>query len=394
MRRGNKFNRLADFWLGIPILNALATIRQKQRWPGGGVNRIGVMCSPALGDTLLFSAVAQDLRAHFDGQGKDVKIIHFCMKQNLAAAELVPGVDQRVLIELTKPRETVKKMRAEHLDVLLDFTSWQRLTAFYSLAAGARFTAGFETAGQYRGRGYDLAIEHRKDRHEVENFRAILQALGIASTREPKVDVPEVLKESTMETGEIVVFHPWASGQNSLLREWPVERWVECAKKIGSPSTTFVVTGGPADMERSESFVARFLEEGLEARSFVSPDGFVSLSHLLRRARVVVSVNTGVMHLAAILGAPTVSLNGPTAPQRWGPYGKCVAGVEPADGSGGYLNLGFEFPHNPEDVMKKILVDDVVRAVEHVVAACDRTDTLKYPSKTNSNAMGGVLWRG
>ena len=153
MRRGNKFNRLADFWLGIPILNALATIRQRQRWPGGGVNRIGVMCSPALGDTLLFSAVAQDLRAHFDGQGKDVKIIHFCMKQNLAAAELVPGVDQRVLIDLTKPRETVKKMRAEHLDVLLDFTSWQRLTAFTVWRQALALRPGLKRRDNIAGEG-------------------------------------------------------------------------------------------------------------------------------------------------------------------------------------------------------------------------------------------------
>src|SRR5271170_3623258 len=142
MRRGSKKNRLMDYWLGIPLLNILATLRvigRRRQWPMK-VARVGVICSPALGDTLLFSAALQDVRAHCP----DSEIIHFCMKQNLAAAELIPGADRQVLIDLTKPGESIKRMRAERVDVLLDFTSWQRLTAFYSMMARAKFTVGFK----------------------------------------------------------------------------------------------------------------------------------------------------------------------------------------------------------------------------------------------------------
>src|SRR5665213_1847866 len=122
MRRGSKKNRLMDYWVGIPLLNVLATARaagRRRKWPLR-VERIGVMCSPALGDTLLFSAALRDVRGHFAG----AEIIHFCMRQNLAAAELIPGADRRVLIDLTKPAESIRRIRAEQVDVLLDFTSW------------------------------------------------------------------------------------------------------------------------------------------------------------------------------------------------------------------------------------------------------------------------------
>src|SRR5277367_3950084 len=116
MRRGKKANRLMDFWLGIPLLNILATTMvtgRSRTWPRH-VARVGVLCSPALGDTLLFSAVLQDVRAHFSiTDESDVQITHFCMKQNLAAAELIPGADQRVLINLTKVGDTIRRMRAE-----------------------------------------------------------------------------------------------------------------------------------------------------------------------------------------------------------------------------------------------------------------------------------------
>jgi heptosyltransferase-3 len=368
MRRGSKKNRMMDFWVGIPLLNLLVLFRGRRRnWPER-VQRVGVMCSPALGDALLFSAVVQDLRRALP----EVEIVHLCMKQNLAAAELIGGVDRRVFIDLIQVAGSVRKIRDERFDVLLDFTSWQRLTAFYSLMSGAKFTAGFSTKGQHRGRGYDLTVEHRNDRHEVENFLAVLRGVGIEGNSEPQLVVPKVAIEPLVGEDDVVVFHPWASGAQSWLREWPEERWIDLARRLAGRDTVFAITGAPSDLERSAPFVRKLEAAGLRAVAFLGKDGFVSLAHLLQRARVVVSVNTGVMHLAAILGAPTVSLNGPTAMHRWGPRGRCVAGVQPADGSGGYLNLGFEFPKHPQDVMVKIAVEDVVKTVESLIERCGR----------------------
>jgi heptosyltransferase III len=364
MRRGKKRNRLMDFWLGIPLLNVLATVSvagRRRVWPAE-VHKIGVMCSPALGDALLFSAALQDLRKSFP----DVEIVHFCMKQNLPAAELIPGADRRVLIDLKKVAASVRLMRAEHVDVLLDFTSWQRLTAFYTMMSGARFTAGFRTAGQHRSRGYDFTVDHRADRHEVENFQALLRGLGIGVGSAPRVVVPPA-KEPLAGEQDVVVLHLWASGTRSWLREWPEERWVEMAERIGEPGTVFAITGAPNDLERTKGFLHRMEKAGLKAVPFSGTDGFVSLAHLLKRARAVVSVNTGVMHLAAVLGAPTVSINGPNRNGRWGPVGERAVGVESPGEGCGYLHLGFEFDGRATDCMERISVDMVVAAVEDVV---------------------------
>src|SRR5665213_2729752 len=112
MRRGSKRNRLLDYWLGIPLLNALATLRKtgrRRQWPAQ-VTKVGVICSPALGDTLLFSGVLRDLRGWCDSQvGGGIEIVHFCMRQNLAAAELIAGADRRVLVDLTKPGQSIRR---------------------------------------------------------------------------------------------------------------------------------------------------------------------------------------------------------------------------------------------------------------------------------------------
>ena len=87
---------------------------------------------------------------------------------------------------------------------------------------------------------------------------------------------------------------------------------------------------------------------------------------MLEGARVLVSVNTGVMHLGAILGTPTVSINGPNRNGRWGPVGPRAIGVE-APGEGcGYLHLGFDFDGQATDCMERITVEMVEAAVAQV----------------------------
>jgi heptosyltransferase-3 len=367
MQRGRRTNRLLDFWLGTPLLNLLAIFHRKRAAPTH-IARIGILCSPALGDTLLLSGVLRDLRAAFP----QARLTHICMKQNLAAAEVITGADERLLIDLTRPRETIRSLRARHFDVLLDFSSWQRLTAFYVLLSGAGYTVGFRTPGMHRGRGYDLAVDHTSDRHELENFRTLLSSSGIVSPpvppSEPVVVACSEISEPLAAEHDIVVFHPWASGQNSSLREWPEDRWIALARRLQQADTFFVITGAPSELSRTTPMVDRMNAAGLHAAPFVSPDGFRSLTCLLLRARIVVSVNTGVMHLAAIAGAPTLALNGPTAEHRWGARGLRVANVQPADGSGGYLHLGFEFKGQPHDVMQRISVDQVVAATEQLLA--------------------------
>ena len=370
MKRGSKRNRQLDLLVGTPALNALATFRSRRRRFPTDAERIGVMCSPALGDTLLFSGALQDLRAALPG----AHITHICMPQNAAAAELLPGPDDRLLIDLTRPAKTIRELRRLRFDVFLDFTSWQRLTAMYTLLSGARYTVGFHTPGQRRSRGYDRAVIHRDDRHETANFRALLEQSGLkAEWGQPHlpglVDLQVPQSMPFVEKADLLAFHPWASGQRAHLREWPEERWVALAASLARPETMFVVTGSPADRARMAPFVERLRSAGLRAEGFVSPDGFRTLTPLLRCCRLVVSVNTGVMHLAAIAGARTVAINGPNRNGRWGPIGPRALGVE-APGEGcGFLHLGFNFDGNAEDCMERTSVQLVLSACQALLRA-------------------------
>jgi heptosyltransferase III len=85
---------------------------------------------------------------------------------------------------------------------------------------------------------------------------------------------------------------------------------------------------------------------------------------VLCMASAVVAVNTGVMHLAALLDAPLVALHGPTSRRRWGPLGTRSVALAPPDATAcEFLNLGFEYPERAVDCMGSISVDEVFAAV-------------------------------
>jgi ADP-heptose:LPS heptosyltransferase len=155
----------------------------------------------------------------------------------------------------------------------------------------------------------------------------------------------------------------------SYTREWPEDRWVTLAKRLaalqGGGKMLFVITGSPSDQVRSDPFVRKLRELGLEAETFVGRDGFATLCQILLHARLVVSVNTGVMHLSAILNAPTISLNGPNSNGRWGPVGSRAIGIESPGKGCGYLHLGFE--SGATDCMERITVEMVLAAADDLL---------------------------
>ena len=362
MKRGSAANRLADFYLGIPVLNLVATFRRKRSYPENP-KRIGLFFNPALGDTLLASAAVQDIRGIFP----DAALIVFAAKPNLAAARLLPSIDQIKLLPITNPVKAIRTLRSCELDLMLDFSAWQRTTAFYTFLSGARFRVGFKRQGQYRHRGYDLTACHSADCHEIENLRRLTRLLGAQHHCEPNLILPdEPDAGDRIPSGRFIVFHPWASGFRSWQREWPAERWVELAKCLSVPERSVLVTGAPADEDRAQLLCLRLRSQGVPAGPFIGRGGLGEVARLLKHAQMLISVNTGIMHLGAILGVPTISLNGPTAAHRWGPRGPRVANVCPSDGSGGFLDLGFEYRGHPGGVMEKISVDDVLKAVRRL----------------------------
>ncbi|MDP8990354.1 MAG: hypothetical protein M3N41_09795 [Acidobacteriota bacterium] len=359
-----------DRYAGITALRVISAFNRRRQRPAA-FRAIGILASPTIGDTLLTSGAVGDLRRGFP----DARLIYFTTPgASRAAAKLLHGIDEIQSIDILKPLLTIQTMRNCKLDLVVDFTQWQRITALYAGLSGAGYRLGFRSDGQHRHCLYDQTVSHSAEAHEIENFRALVRALGVEAESQPALNVPN--NQSLVDSGN-VIFHPWASGDRSFLREWDRENWVALAEKLARDETVFLITGTRAELSRSEGLARRLRRAQLSAEPLLLRDGLGALCGHIQRSELVVSVNTGIMHLAALLGARTISLNGPTATHRWGPVGTKSCSVEPRGGGGGYLHFGFEFAGNPQDTMQRICVEDVFAAAQELLPRLQQSVTAK-----------------
>lgn len=353
--RGSVSLRLLDRTLALAALVVLAPLRRSSA-PALTPRRIGLMKTAGIGDMVLLTAIARDLSYAFP----DAELVVFGGPENIDIATMVEGT-RAVGLPTARPWSAIPLLRRERLDVLLDFGQWTRLEALYAALSRAGWTCGFETAGQRRHYAYDSTVPHSGQVPEIENFRQLARQLGVESSSEPEFDgSPTPAPPPVPEP--YVVFHMWAGGFRSELREWPSDRWRDLAGRFAAAGFSIVLTGGPGDAVRTEQFVRSCDELSPAIASVAGRYRLPELVDVLAGARCVISVNTGVMHLAAAVGAPTVALNGPTSSLRWGPIGPDVVCIDSDLPGCGYLNLGFEYEGQRTDCMEGISVRRVAQA--------------------------------
>jgi heptosyltransferase-1 len=109
-------------------------------------------------------------------------------------------------------------------------------------------------------------------------------------------------------------------GASTVFKRWPNESWIEVGKALVIQGYHLILTAGQTETHDSE-----IIERGIDAGKAVSNLGgkttMDQLAAILKRADLVISGDTGPMHLAASVGTPTIALFGPTDPRLTGPYG-------------------------------------------------------------------------
>ena len=154
-------------------------------------------------------------------------------------------------------------------------------------------------------------VQWRHGEHEVARWCRLLRE-GLPAPGAAEVPVAGILgarPDRAVPVGRTIV-HPGAASGS---RRWPPERYAAVAMLLAAAGNDVVVTGGPGEEDLAES-VAR----AARVPRLVGLD-LEELLALVGSARLVVSGDTGVAHVAAAYEVPTVTLFGPVSPLRWGP---------------------------------------------------------------------------
>ncbi len=266
-----------------------------------------------------------------------------------AASDLVvghPAVD-RVLV--SKRQKWVQEFRAGHwlgairkfshfvglvrerkYDLVIDFQGLLKSGLWVWLSGGKR-RVGFGRGMQHAECSYIFLNERipavDMEIHALDRGLLLLKAIGVTCTdvvfnfpvtEQLRTKIRDLLigQGFHQKTTPLVVINPQTTWQTKL---WYPERFSQVADRLVARGCFVVFTGGPADQD-----VVQEIQDGMAHSSLnlAGKSTLKELAALYDQADVLISTDTGPMHIGAAMGTPVVALFGPTAPWRTGPYGE------------------------------------------------------------------------
>lgn len=262
----------------------------------------------------------------------------------------------------------VHTLRRARYDIALDLQGLYK-SALLARLSGAREQLGFEK-GFVKERGaarfYTRAVRPPENTHVIEMNLALARAAG-ADRRCLRFPLPtqaedEAYVDRQLHAHKVRDFFFLSPGGGWGAKRWPVERYAllhnTLARERGWRS---VLNAGPGE----EELVSQFLAHARVTRPVHFPLSLRQLVALVRRARVVISGDTGPLHLAAALGTPAVGLYGPTDPVRNGPYGERTVVLHHPE----QAVITYRRDNKVSPALLAITVEDVVSAVRRCLEA-------------------------
>jgi len=212
-----------------------------------------------------------------------------------------------------------RQLRANRYDVAADFQGLIKSAALARLS-GANRVIGFDKPGLREPLAalfYTERVGVDEQLHVVRKNLRLAAALGAAET---PLEFPiavassETIDRFVRGRAPFALINPGAAWPN---KRWPPDRLAAVARTLRSThGLESVVLWGPGESALAEAVVA----DSGGAAAAAPPTGLRDLLALARHAKLIVSGDTGPLHIACALGVPSVSLFGPTTPARNGPW--------------------------------------------------------------------------
>jgi heptosyltransferase-1 len=298
------------------------------------VSRFLVVRLGALGDIVHAIPVAAALRRAFP----EARIDWLVGAKHRALLDLVPIIDRRLVINdrpLTRAGSggasilsAIAELRRGRYDVALDLQGLLK-SAVLARSSGASRVVGFGSrylrerlARPFYTEVYDPGragmFDRTEAKHVVRTNLGLLQPLGITvSTPEfpiERVDTAAARGARQESGGRYALLNPGAAWPN---KRWPPERFAAVARMLGERhGLRSIVLWGPGEETLAEMVVSA----ASGAARLAPPTTIADLVALTSGAALMVSGDTGPLHIAAALGTPVVGIYGPTRPARNGPW--------------------------------------------------------------------------
>ncbi len=289
--------------------------------------KILILKPSSLGDVVQALPVLRMLKRHFNSAE-----IHWWIEKN--SAPLLDGdPDLAGIIPFDRRRwgrpwngidilRSLSQVRRHRFDLVIDLQALARSAAVAWLANGG-FTIGLQDFRELAPGFYDVSVPRPSPAtHAVDWYLEVLDVLRVP--RRWDFDWLPLNRRHAEQVRHLwpVLEEPFIAlqpGARWLNKRWPAGHYAELVRLIHAqqPEMRFVILGGNDDRGMGEAICAAAPGHStdLTGRTMLP-----QVVEILRASRLMVTNDTGPMHIAAALGKPVISLFGPTHPARTGPY--------------------------------------------------------------------------
>ena len=285
-----------------------------------------------IGDFVRVHSVVRLLKARWPDRPIDLITSSLCAP----ILDYLPGVRKGIVADLPRRRlplghylELAQRLKAERYGTVLVMPrTWK--------SALAPFLAGIPERTGFAGEGRFLLINdmrwgERKLERMIDCFGALALPKNVSPPKTsplPQIAVPQAeieawrARNKLLEGRPVVAFAPGAVGPG---KAWPPEHYAELARRLAADQCEIWILGGPQEQGIAENICGI----GGESVRNLTGNDLRNAIIALRAANVAVTNDSGLMHIAAAIGTPTVAIFGPTSPRLWAPLNPLAAIIEP-----------------------------------------------------------------
>jgi len=280
------------------------------------VNRILIIRMGPLGETLQTTPVLKALR-------KRLEKAYLAMMVTKDRVELVsanPNLNAVIVYDNSMPK-LINKLRKHRFQMALVLQPTFRLVLL-TLLAGIKYRVGFETNGGGKLL-LTIPVKNNHNQHETDRYLDIVRAIGIQ------------LVDREIEMGVTCEAEMWAlkfltsagiSSQQPLIginpgsfwmyRRWPKERFAKVADNLVSEyDAQILLTVGPSEVGLGEEIATLMRYNPV----ILSNTTTMHIAAAFKQCDLLISNDTGPMHVGIAVGTSTIGLFGSSNPNKWGP---------------------------------------------------------------------------
>lgn len=359
VKRSSVMMRLIDRFIGIPLILLLSLFNVRRNLPKN-ITKIGFIQPTAIGDLVLSSSVIENIQKNFPNA--TIFVIHG--KSNAQGVKLLSTKVTSICCDFTKIFPTIILLRKIKFDILIDLCPWARTTALITKFSKSRFSIGFKSYGQYRHYLFDDHVNHSCFIHESENINNVSRYFN--SLSKFKFELIDTFPSPKIDLlyDNLILFHCFPGGSKSKAKSWDESNWIYLANKFGNMGYNIGFTGSGSDIIKLSELISK-LDRNYTCFNLAGQLSLDQFSFVLKKCLLLVTIDTGVLHIASALETNVIGLHGPTHSRRWGAINHNSISIDSKHPDSGYISFGFESHRHENDIMNEISRFDVELAINN-----------------------------